>query len=735
MDEFQSLNLVLSRLRELGFADIKTDVRTYIGSRQTRADIIIDSPNGLPLVVGEVKTKLPKKLDRFHPAVTQAFSNANAFGCQYFFVADVENISWYEIKWEGESTQAIEILPSELISNMGKQQKETTSIRPSDWASIVRKFNSILDDFRYDRHRLTRINVFLLFLLIKKLTAESNNSSFQQFRTFYGESSPNSVEKLSEFVKSVGGTNFPNSFREYSKLSEGIIQRIVSLFEPYDLTALNLPKLYQETLVPAFVASEELQFATRPEVVKFVLATNDFFKAKNIIDPASGIGSFLISALEKHENNHVRYLTGIDKTALAVETVSMAMMLCDAENFNLVKGDFLSDWSADSNYIKFDFVFCDPPFGIKGSHTSEFMRSFWGLESRASISSEILFLIKIVEMLDDDGVAMILLPTSVLSNPHLMWFRKRLSAEVDIIASISWANAYGRLNIPAHLLVIQKKSLPSKPALFMSLTDNPDNTRSFDAQVDLAIEIYNHFRATGKIRKDLANLLPAVTASQLTTDLRFDYGAYNAGYRSLLDKLLNASFEVVKLSEIADIQLSRFPHKTNTQDESINIPMIRASNITENGISSELTSIAAADIPQDAYVQPGDILLANLGSSYPIAIISNNFPKAVCSRSLLRIRLKKNSVVDPRFLHLILSHKVSKTQLEYLSTGATIRRVTPNLLGDLLVPLLPRSDQENLIRKLEHLENYRQLALSTENELKEMVSQALGWEAQDETQP
>src|SRR5262249_21307524 len=97
--------------------------------------------------------------------------------------------------------------------------------------------------------------------------------------------------------------------------------------------------------------------------------------------------------------------------------------------------------------------------------------------------------------------------------------------------------------------------------------------------------------------------------------------------------------------------------------------------------------------------------------------------------------LKKRAIIDPRYLYLILNHQVSKMQLEYLSTGATIRRVTPRLLGDLLIPILPRSDQESLIAKLELLEHYRKLVLTTEDELTKALSKALGWEGIDETQP
>jgi type I restriction-modification system DNA methylase subunit len=734
MDEVQSLNLVIARLREIGFADIKTEVETYIGSRQTRADIVIDSPDGSPLIVGEVKNKLPAKVDKFHPAITQAFSNANALGCQYFFVADAENMNWYEIKKEGERIQAVEILPSDLFAEMGRRQIETPSVRPSDWSSIVWRFNSILDEFRLALHRVERTNLLLFFLLMKKTAIEHKNEGNYHFGVVSDESLSGTNKRISKLSKIVAGNRFPYSFQRFSDLTESIVQKVVTLLEPYEVTTLDLPKLYQDALVPTFVRAEELQFATRLEVVRFVLATNDFMKAKRIIDPASGIGSFLISAFQKRENIGAVHLTGIDINILSVETVEMALLLGDAKNFSLEKGNFLSKSFDYMRNGKFDFVFCDPPYGGKHLDANELGVSSWVTGNQESISSEILFVIKIIELLNKQGVAMILLPTPVLQLNRWGDFRKRLVSQVDIVASISWANAYGKLNIPAHLLVIQRRTKNPKSTIFMSLTENPDDDNSFDEKINLAVEIYNYYRENGRIKKNTTNIIPVVLADHFTKDFRLDYGAYNIGYKSLVDSLLNSNVQVSKLSDIADIRLGH-TYKSIEEDITGDILVIRPSNITHNGLSTELRSISVPDISRAAFVEAGDILLANLGSSYPIAIVPENFPRAVYSNSILRIRLKKNVAIDPRYVHLILSHQVSKAQLEYLSAGATIRRVTPSLLGDLLVPILPRADQENLISKLDLLENYRKLALSIEKELGEMVSEALGWEERDETQP
>jgi 16S rRNA G966 N2-methylase RsmD len=734
MDETRSLNSIIERLKQLGFTAIRTEVAANFGSRQMFADIVIDSTNGSPLVVGEVKNKLPAKLDKFHPAVTQAFSYANVLGCKYFFVADSENMSWYEVKKNREGIQAVEILQDDVIASVGKKQSETPLIRPSDWASIVWKFNSIVDEFRLAFHRIERTNLFLFFLLLKKTAIEHNNQGNYQFGVLSNELPSTTKEKLMKLGKIIGGNRFPYSFQKLSYLDGRIIQKVVSLFEPYDVTTLDLPKLYQETLVPTFVRSEELQFATRSEVVKFVLSTNDFMKAKNIIDPASGIGSFLISAFQQKQNNDTLHLTGIDINVLSVETVEMALLLCEAKNFNLEKGNFLSNSFDNLRKGKFDFVFCDPPFGVKHVDTTEEIDSYWGEGGQSSFSSEIRFVIKIIDLLNKQGVAMILLPTPVLHLARWSDFRKRLANKVDIVASISWASAYGRLNIPAHLLVLKRKTKSPESTIFMSLTDDPDDENSFDEKLNSVVDIYNYYRETGRIRRNTTNIVPVTLINQFTKDFRLDYGAYNVGYKSLVDKLLNSNVQISKLSDIAEIRLGH-GYKSLEEDTSGNVLIIRASNITHNGLSNDLKSIPISDLSRAVFVEAGDILLASIGSSYPIAIVPDNFPRAVLSNSLLRIRLKDDIGIDPRYLHLILSHQVSKAQLGYLSSGATIQRVTPSLLGDLLVPILPRVDQEKLIGSLELLEHFRELALNTEKELGRIISKALGWEEEDETQP
>jgi restriction endonuclease S subunit len=268
----------------------------------------------------------------------------------------------------------------------------------------------------------------------------------------------------------------------------------------------------------------------------------------------------------------------------------------------------------------------------------------------------------------------------------------------------------------------------------MSLVDDPEGQGSFEKQIALASDIYNHFRETGRIKKNITPSFSVVISKELTSDIRLDYSGYDTKHKVFVDKLINGNAEIIKLSEIAEIRLG-IPYKPNKETKTDgNVAVVRASNITQGELTfDDLDFIKDLDVPDYAFLKDNDILLASLGSSYPIAIVPYGSPKAVFSNSLLRIRVREESSIDPRYLFFILSHQVSKTQMDYLSTGAIVRRATPRLFGDILVPILPSLDQGELISKLDILEDYKKKALSLEQEMKDLVSRSLGLEALDES--
>jgi 16S rRNA G966 N2-methylase RsmD len=732
MEEEKVLNSVIARLTDLGFGTIQTGVKAHIGSRSINLDLVIYDVDDKPFIVGEVKDKLPAKIDKFHSSVTQAFSYANASGCKYFFVADAENITWYQIKSDKENSPVVETLLDTDVVNLGKKNAKNTVVRPSDWSSIVWKFNSVLSDAHYYPDRINILRLFLFFLLTKKTAAAPELELKEEFKIIPGETSIETKNRILTLGKLVAGNKLQTTFQLCSELDNRIFQKIVELLEPFDLSTLDLAQLYQKELIPMFVKTDALQFATRSEIIKFVLNTSDFFKSRKIMDSALGVGSFLVSAAKEKSQGISASLIGVDVNAAACETVEMALRFCEIKNFNLQNEDFLG--SSYQTQEKCDFIFCDPPIGMRyyGDVNSDLSSNL--IKESKSTTSETLFVLKTLENLSEHGVAMILLPTSVLQSSKHRVFRKTLTDNADILASISWANAYGKFNIPAHLLVFKPKSGFSNSTLFMSLVDDPESRGSFEKQITLASDIYNHFRETGRIKKNITPSFSVVISKELTSDIRLDYSAYDTKHKVFVDQLLNGNAEIIKLSEIAEIKLGILfkPNKETKTDG--NVAVVRASNITQGELTfDDLDFINDLDIPDYAFLKDNDILLASLGSSYPIAIVPDGSPKAVFSNSLLRIRVREESSIDPRYLFFILSHQVSKTQMDYLSTGAIVRRATPRLFGDILVPILPALDQSELISKLEILEDYKKKALSLEQEMKDLVSRSLGLEALDES--
>lgn len=183
---------------------------------------------------------------------------------------------------------------------------------------------------------------------------------------------------------------------------------------------------------------EDAQYLTPPEVVDFVseLASDELdsrtelsTESFTIMDPACGVGSFLVAAgsviRRRYPNlSPQTLLIGQDKVDRMVRLATINALLFDTEESMVTTGNsIVGDTTIDHFQGKVDVVLTNPPFNAKFSAAS----FDWKTRTKypllgdylprlgSNIDSELLFIDRSLGLLKEGGILIIIVPDSVIS--------------------------------------------------------------------------------------------------------------------------------------------------------------------------------------------------------------------------------------------------------------------------------------------------------------------------------
>jgi len=266
------------------------------------------------------------------------------------------------------------------------------------------------------------------------------------------------------------------SFVENAK----IVREIVSLLQEYKFRYQQKHQFlgsFFEKLLKESIKQEVGQYFTPVDIAKFIiysLPLREYMEEKiekqkssiipTAIDFACGSGHFLIEYMEVIQNliqkieitnastsaknkvsswrNDVKfawakdYVYGIDNDDRLVKTTKVAAFLNGDGEANILWGNGLDNFHTSRDYIKvlknptndknngnFDVLISNPPYSVKGfkgtlDDGSSSFDLFNGLTEKSK-EIECLFVERMKQLLKIDGIAAIVLPTSILTNSRL----------------------------------------------------------------------------------------------------------------------------------------------------------------------------------------------------------------------------------------------------------------------------------------------------------------------------
>ncbi len=563
-EEFVRAKTVVQIVTEYEYDPMYIDfeVGTAIGSKpDIPADIIIfsDEEHKAPYIVYELKKEdiTPKEYEQ---AVNQAFSYAITQNAKYVVVSNGIKESYYEVlqdKPRERESNIISHIPinfDESSKNKPKFIKGVNDPQPKTESELIQKFKTCHDTLWANGKRapteafdeLDKV-IFCKFFDEKAARKKGEAYDFQIYGT---------TKQTEERIKALyeeGRKKDPQVFREGIKLNTYELIEIVKILQDINLTKTDLDAKGKafETFMDGFFRGAFGQFFTPREVVKLIVNVLPIKHDDRVLDTSCGSGGFLLYALDKvrkeadefYDESSVEHykhwhdfaeknLFGVEINEQISRTAKMNMIIHDDGHTNVITYDGLKpiqniyEDTGNPHFKKksFQYILTNPPFGgsIKSTELEGFDKFTLAKKKphffderfkntkgkqKANEKSEVLFIERAYEYLEENGVLAIILPDGVLTNSSMDYVREYIEDHFQYLAIVSLPShtfSVSDAGVKSSVLFL-KKYTESKTELIQSLK----NKLQDDAYAHYKVDINEAKKQKNK--EKLSNLKDNVT--------------------------------------------------------------------------------------------------------------------------------------------------------------------------------------------------------------------------------
>lgn len=275
-----------------------------------------------------------------------------------------------------------------------------------------------------------------------------------------------------------------------------ILVEMVQLFQDYRIIGSAdvqmLGDLFEQLLNKGFKQNEG-QFFTPTPITRFIwdslplekiMTKADGIEYPKVIDYACGAGHFLTEGFEavevcanainnrEHASNQwvEKKIFGIEKDYRLARVSKISLFMHGAGNGNIIFGDGLENYPDKEITPKsFDILVANPPYSVKAfkPHLKLSNNKLDILEKISNDGSEIetLFVERISQLLKPNGIAAVILPSSILNkeNESFITARESLLKNFNIIAIATLGSkTFGATGTNTVILFLQKFNEPPK---------------------------------------------------------------------------------------------------------------------------------------------------------------------------------------------------------------------------------------------------------------------------------
>ncbi|EGQ2807304.1 N-6 DNA methylase, partial [Staphylococcus pseudintermedius] len=316
------------------------------------------------------------------------------------------------------------------------------------------------------------------------------------------------------------------------------------------------------------------------------------------------------------------------------------------------------------------------------------------LKTRSKFS-EWIFVNRILNNLNDDGVGVIVLRDAAMSTGMAKDIRKDLIENNLVKAVIQLpSNLITNTAISTTLLVLQKHSEDN--VVFV----NASETYTKKGRLQKAFE-------TKDIKSIMNGLSSDTEISKKVSKEVIKNNDYNLSPVRYLVNIEDRLLNPVKLTDIVEAIRGKDVSKKKLDDEQnkdkagylLNLSDLKdfKINIPKQKISQEILD------EYDKYLlKPMDIVISTRSSELKIAIVNENLASnnIIISSNFNILRVKDNKI-NPYYLFAFLTSQIGTEQFEQLMTGTVINVISQKALQEYKVSLLGQESQEDIAFKME----------------------------------
>ena len=497
-------------------------------------------------------------------------------------------------------------------------------------------------------------------------------------------------------------------------------QEIVDVFEKYlGNRALYsnavgkdyLNDIFGKFLSDSFVDEKQLgQYLTPQEIVSFAVELlfhdfqkNDILQDGYVLDPSCGVGSFLAAYAdkmykiwneapdrkEKLSELIEKKLVGIDKSERMIRLALINLAMFGYAQSNLFLNNALNFKEMDLDG-KVAVIMTNPPFGAEFSIRE--VRNFqivseWSNKVPQKVNSEILFVERYVKWLKPGGVAVCIVPDSILNNKGLYdALRKGISKEIHIKAIISLpSNTFATTGTETKtsILYFKKESYDQNAETFMAVCENvgynvvssgAHKTKKYNSENDLFDILQDYINHTENVGRWIVGLN--------------DYDRWDAQYHATISKKLQDLIEkngFLQVKDVAELSKNHFNPKRLSESECFNY--IEISDVDSKQLKAYSKMVLSSEAPSRArkLVHKDDVLFSTVRPERGIvSVIDERQDGDVCTTGFAVIRPKK---IDPIVLAMILQSDFVVKQIKKYAMGISYPVIDEKDLMDIYLPI------------------------------------------------
>ena len=322
----------------------------------------------------------------------------------------------------------------------------------------------------------------------EKIFYVSNDYAENLFSNYSSHKRKNAIDDLKNTIRilkfySNNDFSFKDVHNEELFFQNGkILVEVVQLFENHRIVYPSkhqfLGDLFEQLLGKGFKQSEG-QFFTPTPITRFIWDSLPLTKIPKVIDYACGSGHFLTEAVEsinvrlKTDENNAwveKHIFGIEKDYRLARVAKISLFMNGAGGGNIIFGDGLENQPEKQieNNV-FDILVANPPYSVSAfkSHLKLKNNTFELLSKISNDGSEIetLFVERIAQLLKPQGIAAVVLPSSILSNDSSSYTgaREILLKNFKLRAVVQLGSrTFGATDTNTVVLFLEKNNEPPK---------------------------------------------------------------------------------------------------------------------------------------------------------------------------------------------------------------------------------------------------------------------------------